>query len=683
MTLQFDLTPEEMEVFLQEVDEHIAHLDECLVQLERADDDTSVLQEIFRSAHTIKGAAATIGHQSLTAVTHEMETVLDRLRNGQLAVQPELVDVLFAALDVIRAMVGEVQTREPSGVDADGVVMALRQWLDAPPGTREEMVSHDEEPILPEEATVIADEAVGEGAQVWQVYATIAEDSVALGGRALQVLLALQQSSRLLWSAPTIEELDEHWNQHQVQAVIAEADSDQVSNLLAAISEVEFRLWRYQPATRAEEHSRKSPAGGLKHPVAPAKASSNGTTMSTGQTRWVKTSVERLDKLMNLVGELVTDRNRLSQIRVEMTRGGDVEDLLSQLGDAISHLSWITDQLQDEVMRARMVPVSQIFNKFPRLVRSVARDLGKHVDLQIEGQDTELDRSVIELINDPLIHLIRNAIDHGIEPPEERIAAGKAATGVIRLSARSEESHIVVTVEDDGRGIDPERIRAAAVSKGIIDAEAAQRLSDEEALDLIFASGFSTAKKVTELSGRGVGMDVVRTNVERLNGSVRVKSQVGKGTTFELRLPLTLAIMPALMVAVRGQTYAVPLVSVMTTLRVGRHEINNIMRRGVIRLRDRILPLISLAEFFGWGEEREQDTCYVVALRLAETQVGLVVDHLLGQQEVVVKPLGYLMGDAPGIAGGTILGDGRVALIIDVPGLVQASLRDRQIAAAA
>ncbi|MCS7220760.1 MAG: chemotaxis protein CheA [Anaerolineae bacterium] len=677
MQLQFDLTPEETEIFLQEAEEHLTRLDDCLVQLEKTEADQAVMQEIFRSAHTLKGSAGAIGHTSLAALTHEMETVLDRLRRGTVPVSPDLVDTLFAALDAIRALVGEVKTRQSSGVACEELVAKLRAYCQGEPGQPQVAAGHTLPWRLPEEATAIADQRMAAGESVWMVGVEIAADSVAPGGRALQVLLALEQAAQVLWSHPRVEELDDAWSQHQVQALVTGADPTQLEQLLNTISEVRCLIAPY--TSERETRPMQKPLTGAEDVLKRTTSSMAADSLpSDGKTRWVRTSVERLDKLMNLVGELVTDRNRLFQVRAQMTTGGDWEELLGQLGEALSHLSWITDQLQDEVMRARMVPVAQVFNKFPRMVRELARELGKQVELVIEGQDTELDRSVIEWIGDPLVHLIRNAVDHGIEPPAERTRAGKPPIGRIYLSARSEEHHILVTVEDDGRGIDPDEIRRVAVERGLLDRESAQRLSDGEALELIFAPGFSTARQVTELSGRGVGMDVVRTNVERLNGSVRVSSQRGRGTLFELRLPLTLAIMPALLVSVRGQTYAIPLTSVMSTLRIRPDQVASVLHQGVMVLRDRVLPLLWLEDYFGWRNGHHSATYYVVAIRWGEAQIGLVVDGLLGQQEVVVKPLGHQMGDVPGVAGGTIMGDGRVALILDVSGLVQTTLRERR-----
>ena len=386
----------------------------------------------------------------------------------------------------------------------------------------------------------------------------------------------------------------------------------------------------------------------------------------------VRTSVERLDTLMNLVGELITDRNRLYQIRSEFEARFHNDDQADNLAQTVIHIGRITDQLQEEVMRIRMLPVANVFNKFPRLVRDLARKAGKQVELVIRGEDTELDRSVIEEISDPLIHLLRNAVDHGVELPADRLAAGKSERGTILLTARHEESHIVLTIEDDGRGIDAERVKAGAVQKGLITEAEAAALSTEEAVDLIFRPGLSTAKVVSDISGRGVGMDIVRTNIERLNGSVLVETWPGRGSRFEIVLPLTLAIIPALLVQVGAGTFAIPLVTVMETLRVAAGGIKTVHGKPVTQLRDHVLPLVRLSQVLGFRQKangRQATHEYVVAVRWGKLEMGLMVDKLVGEQEMVIKSLGALMGDTPGVSGAAILGDGRVALIVDVPSL--------------
>lgn len=399
---------------------------------------------------------------------------------------------------------------------------------------------------------------------------------------------------------------------------------------------------------------------------APAKAA--------GAEKTVRTSVERLDNLMNLVGELITDRNRLYQIRGEIEARFHGDEAAESLTQTVVHVGRLTDQLQEEVMRIRMLPVANVFHKFPRLVRDLARKAGKQVEVVIRGEDTELDRSVIEEISDPLIHLLRNAVDHGLETPAERAAAGKPERGLIRLTARHEESRIVLTVEDDGRGIDADKVKAAAVQRGLLSAAAAAALSPQAAIDLIFASGLSTAKVVSDLSGRGVGMDIVRTNIERLNGTIQVETRTGHGTTFQIVLPLTLAIVPALLVRAAEAMYAIPLAMVMEALRVPAADTlrDTVQGRPVIRLRERVLPLVRLHEVLGFttpegGARAARE--YVVAVRWGKLEMGLMVEALVGEQEMVVKPLGALVGETPGVSGAAILGDGRVAMIVDVPGL--------------
>ncbi len=387
----------------------------------------------------------------------------------------------------------------------------------------------------------------------------------------------------------------------------------------------------------------------------------------------VRTSVERLDNLMNLVGELITDRNRLNQIRSDYEQTARGDENLENLSQTVVHVGRITDQLQEEVMRIRMQPIANVFNKFSRLVRDLARQANKQVDLIIRGEDTELDRTVIEEIGDPLIHLLRNAVDHGIESASDRAAAGKQARGTILLTARHEESHIILTVEDDGHGIDVERLKTKALHRGLITEAEAAAMPDDQAIELIFKPGLSTAKVVSDISGRGVGMDIVRTNIERLNGSVVVETWPGKGTRTQIVLPLTLAIVPALLVGVADSTYAIPLSAVMEALHIPASDIHTVNNHPVTQLRSRVLPLSRLRETLGLERPESSHTenvhHYIVAVQWARMELGLIVDRLIGEQELVIKSLGTLVGDVPGISGAAILGDGRVTLIVDVPGL--------------
>ncbi|MHB8136689.1 MAG: chemotaxis protein CheA, partial [Anaerolineaceae bacterium] len=390
--------------------------------------------------------------------------------------------------------------------------------------------------------------------------------------------------------------------------------------------------------------------------------------------RTVRTSVERLDALMNLVGELITDRNRLIKIHSAFERDFRGNENTNTLSEAVVHIGRITDQLQEEVMHIRMLPVANVFKKFPRMVRDMAQKVGKEIDLVIRGQETELDRSVIEEINDPLIHLIRNSVDHGVETPEKRLEVGKDKRGTIILSARHDQGRIVITVEDDGGGINVSKIKAASVRKGVITQAEADGMSDEKAIDLIFESGLSTAEKVTDISGRGVGMDIVRSNIERLNGSILVDSVPGKGSQFQIILPLTLAIVPTLLVKVHESIFAIPLVTVVETQKLVDQKFQTVNGKSVVVLREKIIPLIKLADVFDLVEEKHiTNYSYVVVVRTSKQEVGIVVEHLVGEEEVVVKSFGHVIGDIQGVSSAAILGDGQIALIVDVQGLIKLS----------
>jgi two-component system chemotaxis sensor kinase CheA len=674
MPLQFDATPEELQVFLAETDELLQGLDEQLVRLERAGASPALLQEVFRAAHTIKGGAAAIGHTRMATLTHALETLLDRLRRGELGVSAALVDRLFEALDALRVLAEEIRTGEPSGLEVAVLAQTLEQWT---ADEAEPLAGATAPPVDPPggaERVRATELPMPQGATHHVLFEL--EESPWAAVRALQALLALDGVAEVLVSHPSRADIERQQVDRRVEAWLACPQPAAAEAALRGVPEV--HVLRFQDAetalAAAEEargaRDRRRAAEATEERSAPARAGRGSTT--------VRIDVERLDHLLNLVGELVIDRTRLAELgRALREQVGD-HRLVTELAETTQHLGRVTDELQAEVMKSRMLPVGTVFSRFPRVVRDLASRQGKQVDLVITGQETELDRSVIEEIGDPLVHLLRNAIDHGVEPPDERRAVGKPPTATVRLAAEHVENSIVITVEDDGRGIDPQRVRARAVERGMLSAEAAARLSDSEAVDLIFAPGFSTAAAVTDVSGRGVGMDIVRANVERLGGSVEVHTRPGQGTRFQLRLPLTLAIVQTLLVRVGGGVYALPLSSVTETLRVPVHEVQRAQRQEAILLRGMVLPLVRLATVFGCASEpSSREHLLVVAVRVAERQVGLVVDALLGEQEVVIKALGELIGDVPGISSAAILGDGTVALIVDVPNLLQALVLER------
>ncbi len=417
-----------------------------------------------------------------------------------------------------------------------------------------------------------------------------------------------------------------------------------------------------QPAAAAPQTQTTSSA------QAAPKVDAKATATQVEQT--IRVDVSRLDSLVNLVGELVLSRNRLSQIAGELENKFENDYLVEQLLDVTSAIGMNTTELQLAIMKTRMIAIGKVFNKFPRVVRDIARDTGKEIELIISGEETELDKQVIESIGDPLLHMIRNSCDHGVETPEVRAAKGKPKMGTVFLSAYHEGNHVVIEIKDDGAGMDPEKLKRKAIEKGVINNDEANNMDDKQAFSLIFKAGFSTAEKITNISGRGVGMDVVRTNIEKLNGIISIDSKLNEGSTFFLKLPLTLAIIQALLVEVAGETFAIPLASVVETVRITNEEIHSFEGREVLKLRDRVLSLIRLDEAFAL-DELEQDEIYVVVVALAEKQLGFIVDKLIGQEEIVIKSLGEYLGGNPGIAGATITGDGRVRLILDVAGVIE------------
>lgn len=445
------------------------------------------------------------------------------------------------------------------------------------------------------------------------------------------------------------------------------ADVASVINDLKLASE--GKLVGKKPAAASAPAAQASAAAPKAAPkTAPKQEAKQHQATQVEQT--IRVDVSRLDSLVNLVGELVLSRNRLSQIAGELENKFENEYLVEQLLDVTSAIGMNTTELQLAIMKTRMIAIGKVFNKFPRVVRDIARDTGKEIDLIISGEETELDKQVIESIGDPLLHMIRNSCDHGVETPEVRVAKGKPRTGTVLLSAYHEGNHVVIEIKDDGAGMDPDKLKRKAIEKGVITLDEANNMDDKQAFGLIFKAGFSTAEKITNISGRGVGMDVVRNNIEKLNGIITIDSKINEGSTFFLKLPLTLAIIQALLVEVAGETFAIPLASVVETVRITNEEIHSFEGREVLKLRDRVLSLVRLDEAFAL-DELEQDEIYVVVVALAEKQLGFIVDKLIGQEEIVIKSLGEYLGGNPGIAGATITGDGRVRLILDVSGVIE------------
>jgi two-component system, chemotaxis family, sensor kinase CheA len=732
MDISFDISPEEMPVFLAETDEHIQVLDEGLVRLEKELEDADLLQALFRAAHTLKGAAGMIGHKRMVEVTHTLEAVLDGVRKATLTVTPPLIDQCLKSLDAIKSLRDEVATGKYSGVEVDGLVTGLQQFIQGmstPAGSTHTPAAKGAAPAMAGGNTQFP-AALTDSRPTIQIRADIAPNSISSAARALQVLLALQSLGEIVSIQPTQEEIETSAPVAKVTAsIITTRPLQDVRKALLDISEIDRVVVGGEEATPksvAEEAAAPSDepprlgeyllsaglitAEQLEKALAiqqnkPGKLVGQAllqtgaisrdvlddaiahlfqqmrTALNTAQNapekvrprmgdKTVRVSVDRLDSLMNMVGELITDRNRLYRVRADLDEQLRSYSQAENLVQTVTHIGRITDQLQEEVMRIRMLPVADVFNKFPRMVRDLARQSGKQIDLVIRGEDTELDRSVIEKISDPLIHLLRNSVDHGVELPEDRRAKGKQERGSILLAARHENGQIILTVQDDGSGIDTRKVKSSALRKGLITETEAANMTEEEAIELIFRPGLSTAKKVSDISGRGVGMDIVRANIEQLNGTVMIDTWPGQGSRFQIVLPLTLAIVPTLLVQVGPCAFAIPLVTVNETLRINTREIRAVKGKPIIMIRNMVLPLMFLSEAFGLESAHHgEDYEYVVAVRSGKTEMGLVVDSFLGEQELTVKSMGVLTGKTLGISGAAILGDGLVTLIVDVQSL--------------
>jgi len=709
--LTFDIQDDELDIFIEDVNELLQEMESGILRLEQ-EVDPDTLNSAFRAAHTLKAVAGTVGHQAMAELTHTAETLFDAMREAKITPAQAVIDELLAAVDILKALRDEVITRQPSGIDATACLARLRELTEAGDGKGSQAMPAAVGRQLTPEQTAQAKSYHREGLAVLEVEATVGAEAFAPAARLMQAAMALAEAGEVIAQQPMQADLLNDRQSGWLWAVVAtERDTAAVEGLLSDVSDLEqIQVQPYQFDRRAAPSASDSepstdpwssgtcPGRQVQGPgtegsgQGPSTGSGQGPSTGSGQgpalaaDTTVRISVERLDILMNLVGELVTGRNSLMQIEDTLRAQYGRDGVTGTLSEMATHFDRVIDQLQDEVMRARMLPVGRLFAKFPRLVRDVARAEGKEINLVIEGEATELDRSVIEGIGDPLIHLLRNAVDHGIESPQERAAAGKPPAGTIWLTAAHMEGQIVITVQDDGGGIDPDRVRRVAVSRGFLSEEEAAQLDDDEAISLIFQPNLSTTEQVTEVSGRGVGLDVVRTNVERLGGMVLIDSQVGRGTTFRITLPLTLAIVQSMLVALGDNVFAIPLAGILDSLYLEDVTIHTVKGTPTIRWRDSVLPLLDLRKYFAdprlGAAPSNGAKPAVVTVAWGKLRLGLVADGIIGQQEIVVKSLSSIVGNTAGLSGCAILGDGSIALILDVPGLIDGAMQARKREAA-
>ncbi|EKX96516.1 chemotaxis protein CheA [Selenomonas sp. oral taxon 138] len=679
-----------MDMFLDESHEHLQSLNEGLLRLEENMEEIDAVNDIFRNAHTLKGMSATMGFAKIAELTHEMEDVLDLVRKSQLKLNEDIMDTLFKCLDSLEQMVDSVGNGEAEDVvDVSDLVAKLSSISKGTPApaaaapaaaaalapAANEGEASGVDLDLDEIDLDVMKKAKEAGMNMFHVKVTLMETCVLKAARSVMVMHALDEVGDVIKSIPPAEDLEQEKFERSFDVLVATSgDAEAVQNAVDTVSEIEDilvepvdpdKLGKEAAPAEAAAPAAAAPAAKPAAPAAKKEAAKPAAAPAKKphQSQSVRVDIEKLDTLMNLMGELVINKVRLEQI-------GQTHRM-SDLMETLEQMDRVTGDLQNIVMKVRMVPVSAVFNRFPRMVRDVSKELGKEINLTIEGEETELDRTVIDEIGDPIMHLLRNSLDHGVESPEKREAKGKSPVGEVGLIARHEGNNVVIMITDDGAGIDADKIRRKAVEKGMISQEEAERLDDADAVRLIFLPGFSTAEQITDISGRGVGMDVVRSKIEALSGHVDVETHIDEGSVFKIKLPLTLAIIQAMLVQVQEEMYAIPLGSIDSTINIEPTDIQTVQNKEVIVLRGEIIPIIRMEEALQVPHTKDSDELFVVVVHAGEAKAGIVVDNLIGQQEIVIKTLGNLFAGLKLFGGATVLGDGKVALILDVATMIQ------------
>jgi len=652
-----------LDVFLEESKEHIQNLNSNLLELE-SNPGREVIDEIFRSAHTLKGMAGTMGFGRISEITHEMESLLGDIKNEKISVSPEIIDTLLQSVDFLEELIGDiVESGEEKDRDTKAILEKLRQkpgnaalgQLQKPNKNLETNQGFNEF----EERLI--KEAASKGLLIWEVVIKLDENCLLKSARAFLVFKTLERLGDIIKTIPVVQDIeDEKFDKEFTVYLISTHQDQELKTALDSISEIREVVIKEVEQSFPEKNP-KDTEEPLKQDAAYTREdqSSKQANHVKKTSKTLRVDIDRLDNLMNLVSELIIIKTRLD--------GMDDKADAQKRREAVEYLERITSSLHEAVMKVRMVPIENVFNRFPRVVRDLARELSKNITLTIEGAETELDRTVIDEIGDPLIHLIRNSADHGIETPQERLNKGKAAQGTIKLKAYHDGNNVVIETSDDGKGIDLNKVMKTAVDKGLIAQEQAKGLKESEIISLLFEPGFSTKDIVTDVSGRGVGLDVVKTKIESLGGEIEISTIPERGTSFLIRLPLTLAIIQALMVMVGEEKYAIPLSSIKETVIVSSKDIKRVHKNEVTLLRGNVIPILRLGQMLdveNSGSSEEDLT--VVIVKKGEKDIGLVVDGMIGQQEIVIKSLGNFLENIKFIAGATILGDGKVALILDV-----------------
>jgi two-component system chemotaxis sensor kinase CheA len=668
-----------LESFLIETQEILDTLDQDLMELESQAENFELLNSVFRSFHTIKGTSSFMGFEQITEITHHAEDILNKLRKAELRVNSEIVDTLLEVYDWLKSLLKKAQAGDTEPVDYSKTMEKLTK-ISHPNAAKEE------DATTASSGTSASGDASSGAASPTMVDALLADPTFGKKGDYFT-------DDELSMIARAFDEINKTMGTDTIVATPSPVpDTPKAVPAAAKAPEPAPQAQTPPPATAKAPEAPKAATSTLPPPVAPPPAAKSAAAApevpkksiakeltaddkakaAVATETTIRVDVNRLETLMDLSGELVLGRNRLAQVTQELMQKYENHDFLRELQETSSTIDFITTELQSAIMKTRMVPISKIFQKAPRIVRDLSKEFGKDIELVLRGEETELDRGIIEELNDPLVHMIRNSCDHGIESQAERERTGKPAKGTLILDAQHEGNHIVVSIIDDGKGINPDFLKSKALEKGLITNEQAQTMTERDIYSLIFMPGFSTAEKVTSVSGRGVGMDVVRTNIQRLKGIIEVDSKLGSGTTFTIKLPLTLAIIQGLLVRVQNEIYALPLSAVVEVVNTDLNQIYSVNQNEVIRIRNQVFPLIRMDKVLRTpNNEDTLEDRYVVVVGLADKRLGLVVDELLGQKEIVIKSLGEYLGHIRGMSGSTILGDGRVIMILDIEELIQ------------
>lgn len=680
-------TNQYLEVFIDESNEHLQSCSESLLVLEQNPDNIEIVNDIFRNAHTLKGMSATMGFEDIADLTHKMENVLDAIRNHKIQVTAELLDVVFESVDHLEEMVSDISNGGDGKKDVTQTVEKLKRLesgesienIETVVATPSETVTEVAESklIFDDFEQTVLEQSMEQGFSAYEINISLREDCLLKAARVYMVFEILEKLGEVIKSTPTVEKLEEEkFDTDFSVAFVTKENQDDLKQKLMKVSEVDVvnvqpvQLKKMEmPSDVKEKKVEEVAAVETPKPTptkaTPTKTEASKTVKNNNASKTIRVNIERLDILMNLFEELVIDRGRLQSISMELNH--------NELNDTVERMTRVSGDLQNIILNMRMVPVETVFNRFPKMVRQLSRDLKKKINLEIIGAETELDRTVIDEIGDPLVHLIRNALDHGIESPEERLTAGKPETGSVELRAYHSGNHVFIEIEDDGAGIDRERVLQKAISKGVVTEEASHSMTDNQINELILASGFSTAEVISDVSGRGVGLDVVKSTIESLGGSISIESEHGKGSLFSIQLPLTLSIISVMLVEIEKEVYAVPLSSIIETSIIKRSDILNAHNQKVIDFRGKVVPLVFLDEIFEVPREDHEDDGFlsVVLVRKGDRIAGLVVDSFIGQQEIVLKSLGNYLTNVFAISGATILGNGQVALIVDCNALIK------------